>query len=160
MAHQIVMKCYCFFFEKAVGLERHDKSAVLEWGDTVIMDNRGFHHRHFVQPLLNMLNKCGVRLLFHPAYSSHLNTFEMSLWQSVIKMKPASCGVPNKNLNFQHQYWIDSTPRYNQRPLSALLILSGTPQFPVLHSQFLVLKIANEESALAGMGNELHVINQ
>ena len=69
-----------FFSEKAVGLERNDKSAVLEWGDTVIMDNRGFHHIHFVQPLLNdMLNKYGVHLLFHLAYSSHLNTFEMSL---------------------------------------------------------------------------------
>ena len=40
------------FFEEAVNLTRADGSAVLERGDTVIMDNCGFHHGHFVELFL------------------------------------------------------------------------------------------------------------
>lgn len=65
------------FFEEAVELIRNDGSAVLERGDTVIMDNCGFHHGHFIEPVLtNMLADYGVRLLFQPPYSPHLNTCE------------------------------------------------------------------------------------
>ena len=66
------------FFEEAVKLTRADGSAVLERGDTVIMDNCGFHHGHFVEPLLTaLLADCGVRLLFQPPYSPEFNTCEM-----------------------------------------------------------------------------------
>ena len=66
------------FFEEAVNLTRADGSAVLESGDTVIMANCGFHHGHFVEPLLTaLLGDCGVRLLFQPPYSPEFNTCEM-----------------------------------------------------------------------------------
>ena len=52
-------------FEEAVNVTRADGSAVLERGDTVIMDNCGFHHGHFVEPVLTtLLADCGVCLLF------------------------------------------------------------------------------------------------
>lgn len=70
------------FFEEAVELQRYDGSVVLERGDTVIMDNCGFHHGHFVEPLLtDMLAEYGVRLLFQPPYSPHLNTCELCFHQ-------------------------------------------------------------------------------
>lgn len=66
------------FFEEAVNLTRADGSAVLERGDTVIMDNCGFHHGHFVEPILTaLLANCGVRLLFQPPYSPEFNTCEL-----------------------------------------------------------------------------------
>ena len=37
-------------FEEAANLTRPDGSAVLERGDTVVMDNQDFHHGHFVEP--------------------------------------------------------------------------------------------------------------
>ena len=41
------------------------------------MDNCGFHHGHFVEPLMrDMLGEHGVNLLFQPAYSPYLNTYE------------------------------------------------------------------------------------
>ncbi|KAL9965157.1 hypothetical protein ACROYT_G028919 [Oculina patagonica] len=53
------------FFEESVELQNNDGSAVLEREDTVIMDNCGFHHGHFVEPLLtDMLAEYGLRLLF------------------------------------------------------------------------------------------------
>lgn len=70
------------FFEEAVQLERRDGSAVLERGDTVIMDNCGFHHGHFAEPILrDMLDDYGVFLLFQPPYSPHLNTCELCFHQ-------------------------------------------------------------------------------
>ena len=66
------------FFEEAVNLTRADGSAVLERGDTVIMDNCGFHHGHLVEPILTaLLANCGVRLLFQPPYSPEFNTCEL-----------------------------------------------------------------------------------
>ena len=66
------------FFEEAANLTRADGSAVLERGDTVIMDNCGFHHGHFVEPILTaLLANCGVRLLFQPPYSPEFNTCEL-----------------------------------------------------------------------------------
>ena len=58
------------FFEEAVNLTRADGSAVLERGDTVIMDNCGFHHGQFVEPILTaLLADCAVRLFFQPPHS-------------------------------------------------------------------------------------------
>ena len=66
------------FFEEAVNLTRADGSAVLKRGDTVIMDNCGFHHGHFVEPILSaLLANFGVRLLFQPPYSTEFNTREL-----------------------------------------------------------------------------------
>ena len=70
------------FFGEAVELQKHDGSVVLERGDTVIMDNCGFHHGHFVEPLLtDMLAEYGLLLLFQPPYSPHLNTCELCFHQ-------------------------------------------------------------------------------
>ena len=66
------------FFEEAVNLTRADGSAVLERGNTVIMVNCGFHHGHFVEPILTaLLANYGVRLLFQPPYSPEFNTCEL-----------------------------------------------------------------------------------
>ena len=43
------------FFDEALQLEREDGSAVLEHGDCVIMDNCGFHHARFVEPVLRAI---------------------------------------------------------------------------------------------------------
>lgn len=70
------------FFEEAVEINRRDGSTVLERGDSVVMDNCGFHHGHFAEPLLtDMLNEYGVRLIFQPPYSPHLNTCELCFHQ-------------------------------------------------------------------------------
>ena len=46
------------------------------------MDNCGFHHGHFAEPLLrDILQEHGVDLLFQPAYSPHLNTCELCFHQ-------------------------------------------------------------------------------
>ena len=65
------------FFEEAVNLTRADGTAVLERGDTVILDSCGFHHGHFVEPILReMLGECGVNLLCQPPYSPEFNSCE------------------------------------------------------------------------------------
>ena len=70
------------FFKEAVELQNNDGSAILEGGNTVIMNNCGFHHGHFVEPLLTvMLAEYGLRLLFQPPYSPHLNTCELCFHQ-------------------------------------------------------------------------------
>ena len=69
------------FFEEALNLTRADGSAVLERGETVIMDNCGFEHGHFVEPILTaLLANCGVRLLFQPPYSPEFNTCELCFY--------------------------------------------------------------------------------
>ena len=66
------------FFNEAPTIDRVDGSTILENGDLVVMDNCGFHHGHFVEPLLrDILGEYGVDLLFMPAYSPHLNTCEL-----------------------------------------------------------------------------------
>ena len=66
------------FFEEAVSLTRTGASAVLERSDAVIVDNCGFHHGHFVEPILtSLLANCGVHLLFQPPYSPEFNTCEL-----------------------------------------------------------------------------------
>ena len=51
------------FFDEALQLEREDGSAVLERGDCVVMDNCGFHHARFGEPVLRGLF-CGACLGF------------------------------------------------------------------------------------------------
>ena len=70
------------FFDEALQLERGDGSATLERGDCVVMDNCGFHHARFVEPILrNMLADCGITLLFQPPYSPDFNTCEFCFRQ-------------------------------------------------------------------------------
>lgn len=70
------------FFDEALQLEREDGSATLERGDCVIMDNCGFHHARFVEPILrNMFADCGITLLFQPLYSLDFNTCEFCFRQ-------------------------------------------------------------------------------
>ena len=70
------------FFDEAHQLEREDGSATLERGDCVIMDNCGFHHARFVEPILrNILADCGITLLFQPPYSPDFNTCEFCFRQ-------------------------------------------------------------------------------
>ena len=65
------------FFHTALQLERQDRSATLERGDCVVMDNCGFHHPRFLEPILrNMLADCGIRLLFQPPYHPDINSCE------------------------------------------------------------------------------------
>ena len=65
------------FFAEA--LEEKDvlDNPVLKEGDTVIMDNCGFHHARHVEPVLrNMLTRRGCNLLFQPPYHPVFNTCE------------------------------------------------------------------------------------
>ena len=56
------------FFDEALQLEGEDGSATLERGDCVIMDNCGFHHVRFVEPILrNMFADCVKTLLLLPS---------------------------------------------------------------------------------------------
>ena len=43
------------FFEDAVEIQRPDGSVLLERGDCVVMDNCGFHHGRFLEPVLRDL---------------------------------------------------------------------------------------------------------
>lgn len=66
------------FFEDVLTMDNPDGSVVLERGDTVVMDNCGFHHGHFTEGMLrDMFDEFGVRLLFQPPYCPHLNTCEL-----------------------------------------------------------------------------------
>ena len=70
------------FFDDVLSLENPDGSAVLERGDTVVMDNCGFHHGRFAEGMLrDMLEEFGVQLLFQPPYCPHLNTCELCFHQ-------------------------------------------------------------------------------
>ena len=70
------------FFEDVLSLQNPDGSAVLERGDTVVMDNCGFHHGRFAEGMLRgMLEEFGVQLLFQPPYCPHLNTCELCFHQ-------------------------------------------------------------------------------
>ncbi|KAL9977280.1 hypothetical protein ACROYT_G014669 [Oculina patagonica] len=54
---------YALFLVQAVELQNNNGFAILERGDTVIMDNCGFHHGHFVEPMLtDMLAEYGLPL--------------------------------------------------------------------------------------------------
>lgn len=71
------------FFEEAVNLTRADGSAVPERGNTVIMDNCGFHHGHFVEPIsMQKHNKAEIRKLLYALWISLLDPSiqKQTLW--------------------------------------------------------------------------------
>ena len=69
-------------FDKALQLERQYRSAIIECGDCVIMDNCGFHRARFMEPILkNMLADCGIRLLCQPPYHPDFNSCEFCFRQ-------------------------------------------------------------------------------
>ena len=79
------------FFNEALSVDRVDGSTILENSDVVIMDNCGFHHGHFLEPLLrDILQEHGVYLLFQPAYSPHLNICELCFHQIKCYLKQNS----------------------------------------------------------------------
>ena len=87
------------FFDDALQVERVDGSAALERGDVVVMDNCGFNHAHYVEPLLRqMLADCGVGLLFQPTYSPHFNTCEYCFNQ--IKQFLRCCITADKSAEY------------------------------------------------------------
>ena len=70
------------FFEDAVEIQRPDRSVLLERGDCVMMDNCGFHHGRFLEPVLrDLMGEYGVQLIYQPPYSPHLNTCEYCFHQ-------------------------------------------------------------------------------
>lgn len=65
------------FFEEALNITKPDGSVAIEHGDTIILDNCGFHHGQFTETALrNMLGECGINVLFQPPYSPYFNTCE------------------------------------------------------------------------------------
>ena len=71
-------KSSCYFSRKQLVSQEQVHRHVLERSDAVIVDNCGFHHGHFVEPILTaLLANCGVRLLFQPPYSPEFNTCEL-----------------------------------------------------------------------------------
>ena len=76
------------FFEDVLSLQNPDGSAVLERGDTVVMDDCGFHHGRFAEGMLRgMLEEFGVQLLFQSPYCPHLNTCELCFHQMKIFLR-------------------------------------------------------------------------
>ncbi|XP_028408206.1 uncharacterized protein LOC114530785 [Dendronephthya gigantea] len=65
------------FFQEAVEVEDMFGNPMLKQGDTVIMDNCGFHHGRHTEPLLQyMLTEVGCNLVFQPPYHPVYNTCE------------------------------------------------------------------------------------
>ena len=70
------------FFDYALDCQRDNGLPVFIDGDTVVMDNCGFHHgRNTERMLREMFEDKGVTLLFQPPYSPHLNTCEYCFHQ-------------------------------------------------------------------------------
>lgn len=68
-----------FFFEQAVTQRNDFGNPILEWGDTLVMDNCGFHHgRETERNLRDLLGRYGVQLLFQPPYHPELNICEFA----------------------------------------------------------------------------------
>ena len=96
------MELLIFFYE-ALQLEREDGSATLERGDCVIMDNCGFHHARFVEPILrNMFADCDITLLFQPPYSPDFNTCEFCFRQ-IRQIKDYTCVAINYLQNMKRK---------------------------------------------------------
>ena len=98
------MELLTLFDDEALQLEREDWSATLERGDCFIMDNCGFHHARFVEPILrNMFADCGITLLFQPPYSPDFNTCEFCFRHIKDYLRFASltaiCRTWNENRN-------------------------------------------------------------
>jgi transposase len=65
------------FFEESLEVINEHGNPVLANGDTVVMDNCGFHHGRFAEnELRQMLGNRGVTLIFQPPYSPEFNTCE------------------------------------------------------------------------------------
>ena len=65
------------FFAEALEKEDFFGNPLLKVGDTVIMDNCGFHHARHVEPVLrNMLAAHGIALIYQPPYHPQYNTCE------------------------------------------------------------------------------------
>ncbi|XP_028391075.1 uncharacterized protein LOC114515952 [Dendronephthya gigantea] len=66
------------FFAEAIEEEDFYGNPILKDGDTIIMDNCGFHHARHVEPVLrHMLEDRGLRLIYQPPYHPEYNTCEM-----------------------------------------------------------------------------------
>ena len=65
------------FLAEASEEEEFFVNPLLKVGDTVIMDNCGFHHARHVEPVLrNMLTARGIALIYQPPYHPQYNTCE------------------------------------------------------------------------------------
>ncbi|XP_068738452.1 uncharacterized protein [Montipora capricornis] len=65
------------FFAEALQEEDIFGNPLLKVGDTVILDNCGFHHARHVEPVLrNMLAARGIALIYQPPYHPQYNTCE------------------------------------------------------------------------------------
>jgi transposase len=85
------------FFNYALTCVRRDGLPVFVEGDTVIMDNCGFHHGRATERTLRlMLGMHGITLLFQPLYSPHLNTCEYCFHQMKQALK--------HNENYSQEY--------------------------------------------------------
>ncbi|XP_070539510.1 uncharacterized protein [Ptychodera flava] len=67
-----------YFFEEALEVVDEQDDQILSPGDTVVMDNCGFHHGRIAEPYLReLLGEREVTLVFQPPYSPEFNTCEM-----------------------------------------------------------------------------------
>ncbi|XP_070547595.1 uncharacterized protein [Ptychodera flava] len=66
------------FFEEAMEVTDEDGQPILIPGDTVVMDNCGFHHGRLAEPYLRqLLQERQVNLVFQPPYCPEFNTCEL-----------------------------------------------------------------------------------
>ena len=66
------------FFAEAIEEQDIFDNPMLKEGDTIVLDNCGFHHAQHVEPVLRgMLANRGVRLVYPPPYHPAYNTCEM-----------------------------------------------------------------------------------
>lgn len=85
------------FFDYALDCRRDNGLPVFLEGDTVIMDNCGFHHGRITEGAVRqMLATRGVTLLFQPPYSPHLNTCEYCFHQMKQELR--------KNEHYSQEY--------------------------------------------------------
>ena len=90
------------FFAEALQEEMFGNPPLKD-GDTVIMDNCGFHHAGHVQPVLrNMLAICGASLIYQPPYHSQYNTCELCFrhLKGWLHKAHSICTVPCSYCNF------------------------------------------------------------
>ena len=86
------------FFAESLQIVDEYGNPVLANGDTVVMDNCGFHHGHSAENhLRQMLDNRGVSLIFQPPYSPEFNTCELCF------------GAMKDNLKRNEQFSIDFT---------------------------------------------------
>ena len=89
------------FFEEAVELQNNDGSAILERGDTVIMDNCSFHHGHFVESLLTDMLVRSTSLVSASLFATPEYMHAVFSSNKVLpETQAASCSTANRNCNF------------------------------------------------------------